>query len=97
MAVFLSDGKRLWGTKHSANRCSCFWLVDFVVYFGLQWSFINEMLAFAACMAIQHRKVEIRVVLKHPLTETIEGELYRLRQEDTDCALSDAAESQNKN
>ena len=45
-------------------------------------------------MAIQHRKVEIRVGLKHPLTETTEGELYRLRQEDTDCALSDAAESQ---
>ena len=45
-------------------------------------------------MAIQHRKVEIRVRLKHPVTETTEGELYGLRQRDTDRALSDAAESQ---
>ena len=28
---------------------------------------------FAACMAIQHRKVESRVRLKHPVTETPKG------------------------
>ena len=47
------------------------------------WRMIEHQLLlreriFAACMAIQHCNVEIRVGQKHPLTETPEGELYRL-------------------
>ena len=46
MSAFVSDGRWLWGTKHSGSRCC--WLlllVDFVVSFGLHRSFVHARLS----------------------------------------------------
>ena len=46
MSAFVSDGKWLWGTKHSGSRCC--WLlllVDFVVSLGLHRSFVHARLS----------------------------------------------------